>query len=447
MQEAAEPALGSHMERRGIGPGDSSDSDWEEEEDGAAAPEPRAESRSPWRNLSAFWLLGLCNNFAYVVMLSAAHDILKTETNHTATLNVTNSSRYDCNEISTAAVLLADILPTLIIKFTAPFYIHQIPYNYRVSLCILTAAASFLIVSFSTQVAISLLGVVFASISSGVGEITFLSLTAFFTSDVVSWWSSGTGGAGILGALSYLGLTAAGLSPRSSLLVMLIIPALLLISYFVLLVPPSSLPRWKFPASYISSDRSDERPLLDGPSPRVSGTSSHRTMADKWKIVRSLLKYMLPLSLVYFAEYFINQGLYELIYFPNIKMSHSMQYRWYQMLYQAGVFISRSSVQCFKIRHIWILAFLQCGLAIFLLMGVAYLFLPSLTLPGIFLIIIFEGLLGGAAYVNTFNNIAIESKAEDQEFAMSVACVSDTLGISLSGAIAIPVHNYFCRLS
>ncbi|CAJ0923289.1 unnamed protein product [Ranitomeya imitator] len=390
-------------------------------------------------------------------MLSAAHDILKTETNHTATPNVTNSSRYDCNEISTAAVLLADILPTLIIKFTAPFYIHQIPYNYRVSLCILTAAASFLIVSFSTQVAISLLGVVFASISSGVGEITFLSLTAFFTSDVVSWWSSGTGGAGILGALSYLGLTAAGLSPRSSLLVMLIIPALLLIrcslfSCFFLVI----LSSWSrhplshdgsFPASYISSDRSDERPLLDGPSPRVSGTSSHRTMADKWKIVRSLLKYMLPLSLVYFAEYFINQGLYELIYFPNIKMSHSMQYRWYQMLYQAGVFISRSSVQCFKIRHIWILAFLQCGLAIFLLMGVAYLFLPSLTLPGIFLIIIFEGLLGGAAYVNTFNNIAIESKAEDQEFAMSVACVSDTLGISLSGAIAIPVHNYFCRLS
>ena len=29
------------------------------------------------RNLVGFWLLGLCNNFAYVIMLSAAHDILK----------------------------------------------------------------------------------------------------------------------------------------------------------------------------------------------------------------------------------------------------------------------------------------------------------------------------------------------------------------------------------
>jgi hypothetical protein len=29
-----------------------------------------------YRNLVAFWILGLCNNFGYVVMLSAAHDIL-----------------------------------------------------------------------------------------------------------------------------------------------------------------------------------------------------------------------------------------------------------------------------------------------------------------------------------------------------------------------------------
>jgi battenin len=27
-------------------------------------------------NLVAYWILGLCNNFGYVVMLSAAHDIL-----------------------------------------------------------------------------------------------------------------------------------------------------------------------------------------------------------------------------------------------------------------------------------------------------------------------------------------------------------------------------------
>lgn len=30
-----------------------------------------------WRDLTAYWILGLCNNYGYVVMLSAAHDIIK----------------------------------------------------------------------------------------------------------------------------------------------------------------------------------------------------------------------------------------------------------------------------------------------------------------------------------------------------------------------------------
>lgn len=33
--------------------------------------------RSLWRDLVAFWILGLCNNYGFVVMLSAAHDIIE----------------------------------------------------------------------------------------------------------------------------------------------------------------------------------------------------------------------------------------------------------------------------------------------------------------------------------------------------------------------------------
>ncbi|PNI12512.1 T0192303 isoform 3, partial [Pan troglodytes] len=56
-------------------------------------------------------LLGLCNNFSYVVMLSAAHDILshkRTSGNQShvdpgPTLMPHNSSsRFDCNSVSTA---------------------------------------------------------------------------------------------------------------------------------------------------------------------------------------------------------------------------------------------------------------------------------------------------------------------------------------------------------
>jgi CLN3 protein len=91
-------------------------------------------------NLIAFWILGLCNNFGYVVMLSDANDILseftlvlnidsnpgqafahimlivKTDTQiHPQAANATKGHR-ECNYVSTGAILVADIVPSLLIK-------------------------------------------------------------------------------------------------------------------------------------------------------------------------------------------------------------------------------------------------------------------------------------------------------------------------------------------
>ncbi|XP_048372276.1 battenin isoform X2 [Sphaerodactylus townsendi] len=431
----------------------------DEDESSLEEAEATVDARKKWRNNAGFWLLGLCNNFAYVVMLSAAHDILSHQKvpsgNGTISTplstnpgNVSNTSRYDCNMISTGAVLLADILPTLLIKFSAPFYIHLLPYGLRVIICVLTALGSFLLVAFSAGPAQSFAGVVLASVSSGLGEITFLAYTSFFDSGVVSAWSSGTGGAGLLGALSYLGLTQAGMTPQHTLLVMNVIPVTMLASY-LLLAPPPQAPRWGRSAhppgpSYPHS--STHQPLLGGVASLQNQSQNHNiSLQEKGQVVKSLLKYLLPLAVVYFAEYFINQGLFELLYFKQAPLTHPQQYRWYQMLYQAGVFLSRSSASCVRIPHIWVLAVLQCLNMVFFLAAVYFMFLPSVYL--VFVLIVYEGLLGGASYVNTFHCVSAESQPEHREFAMGVACVADTLGISLSGALAILVHNYFCSLS
>ena len=47
----------------------------------------------------------------------------------------------------------------------------------------------------------------------------------------VSTWSSGTGAAGLFGSLSYAGMTSAGLSARVSLLVILVVPAVMAVTY------------------------------------------------------------------------------------------------------------------------------------------------------------------------------------------------------------------------
>lgn len=42
-------------------------------------------------------------------------------------------------------VLLADILPTLVIKLAAPFFVHRLTYRFRIFTCIFFAFGAFLI--------------------------------------------------------------------------------------------------------------------------------------------------------------------------------------------------------------------------------------------------------------------------------------------------------------
>uniref|UniRef100_A0A8C7IJ65 Battenin n=1 Tax=Oncorhynchus kisutch TaxID=8019 RepID=A0A8C7IJ65_ONCKI len=333
-------------------------------------------------------LLGLCNNFAYVVMLSAAHDILKQQGPHNSTPHTPSTvaldveggkrSRYDCSPVSTA--VNRDKL-------------HL-----------------FLLVTFSSSV-------IFASVSAGLGELSFLSLTVFFSRDVLGGWGSGTGGAGVAGALLYSGLTQAGLSPRNTLLIMLVVPVAMVISYFFLLVFPPSFPQWKCREveSVRGRDSQSRQPLLDD----TDEEEEREKGAEGVFIMSGLLRFVVPLGVVYFAKYFINQGLL-LTFFVCVCVFR------YQTLYQVGVLVSRSSLCCVKFRRIW------CVNAVLLLLSVYYQFLPSAWL--VFVIVLYEGLLGGA------------TGDRQREFAMVAASVGDCLGIVISGLIAFPVHRYFCSL-
>lgn len=392
------------------------------------------------RNLVGFWILGLCNNYAYVVMLSAAFDILNKDVvprNASAAIaHRTNLTR--CNPTSTGAILLADILPALIVKLSAPFF--NIGTSIQVAAVMMLSCSSFLLTSFTVATWMSFVGVVCASIGSGLGEITFLAYSSYFDKDVISTWSSGTGGAGVLGALSYASM-ASLLTPEKTLLVMLFVPVLLAFSFWCILVHPKrpKKPKQASPAVPVM----DEAPLLPC-SICIEDDGDTARFLDKVKLVKPLLRFMVPLGIVYFAEYFINQGLLELIVFRNTKLTHKEQYRWLQVMYQVGVLISRSSVNVLQVRRLWLLPVLQVANAVFIFFEAYFLFLPSFWI--VVAIVLYEGLLGGCAYVNTFYRISQEIPAKHREFSLRVASLADSSGIALAGAIALPVHDALCLL-
>ena len=385
-----------------------------------------------------FWNFGLINNILYVVILSAAIDIVETD-------------------IPKSLVLLVDILPSLIIKLLSPFFIQRIKYTYRIICLILLSCIGMIFVSLK-QLDICLFGVALASLSSGLGEITFLQLTHIYKDIALNGWSSGTGGAGLFGSGLYLLFTTVLHVPvRITLLLFAILPFGFLL-YFKL----------EFNQDYESLSSHeigrDQEALLQGPELGVfvGEHSNDQTIQDHiigtLKRLRPLVfPYMLPLTTVYFFEYLINQAVSPTLLFPikEPKINsdiHSRSFLFhnyrdyyvtYGTLYQVGVFISRSTAHIFRIRHLYVLSFLQVMNFIILAIQ-SWNYIVRKPWP-IMLLVIYEGLLGGSSYVNTFLNVLNDVPTEEKEFALGSVSIADSLGILLAALVGIKLEPVLCK--
>ncbi|KAG9700005.1 Rgp1-domain-containing protein, partial [Aureobasidium melanogenum] len=354
------------------------------------------------RVVGSFWLFGLINNVLYVIILSSALDLVGPA-------------------VPKSLVLLFDVVPSLLVKLTAPYYIHLVPYNLRILAFVALSSCGMLLVALSPSstdpnanngsISVKMLGVILASISSGGGELSFLGLTHFYGPFSLAAWGSGTGGAGLIGSGAYvLATTAIGLSVRTSLLVFSFLPVIMLFSFFILLpAKPES-------HSYIAAAQDDVDPdtesLLNDavdenrlpPSPKLSQGSqpneTWRNLKTNFLRARSLFfPYMLPLLLVYVAEYTINQGVAPTLLFPldQTPFEHYRSfYPTYNAIYQLGVFISRSSLPFVRIHALYLPSLLQCLNLVILAVHAMFPFLPNIWF--VFAITFWEGLLGGIVY-------------------------------------------------
>jgi len=165
----------------------------------------------------------LINNVLYVIILSAALDLVGPD-------------------VPKGVVLLADVIPSFLVKLCAPYFISLIPYSWRIILFSTFSAWGMLLIASTPgytdggTIGTKMAGVVLASLSSGGGELSFLGLTHFYGPFSLVAWGSGTGGAGLVGAGAYsLATTTLGLSVRKSLFASSFLPVIMLVSFFTVL--------------------------------------------------------------------------------------------------------------------------------------------------------------------------------------------------------------------
>ncbi|KAL4785171.1 CLN3 protein-domain-containing protein [Aspergillus varians] len=396
----------------------------------------------------AFWLFGLINNVLYVIILSAALDLVGPH-------------------VPKGVVLLADVLPSFGTKLIAPYFIHAVPYSIRIVICALLSALGMLVVALSPAyvdggtISSKLVGIVLASLSSGMGELSFVGLTHFYGPFSLAAWGSGTGAAGLVGAGAYaLATTSLGLQVKTTLLTSAFLPAVLAVSFFLVL-PQSPMHAGVGDGERRAGDGEiddvgdEEREGLLGSS--IHSTQSLKPARSRGRLYGSLktnlrrvrglfFPFMLPLLLVYIAEYTINQGVSPTLLFPLEEtpfMHFRAFYPAYNAIYQVGVFISRSSTPFFRIHNLYLPSFLQVLNLAVLTLHALFTFIPNVYL--VFLVVFWEGLLGGLVYVNTFAEIGDRVPREDREFSLGATTVSDSGGICIAGFLGMLFEVGLCN--
>ncbi|KAK3075333.1 battenin CLN3 protein [Teratosphaeriaceae sp. CCFEE 6253] len=393
----------------------------------------------------AFWLFGLINNVFYVIILSAALDLVGPT-------------------IPKATVLLSSIIPGLATKLVLPYLIHLIPYSLRIVILATLSTCGMLVVALSPErsgpgIAAKVVGIVLANISSGGGEVNFLALTHFYGTASLAGWSSGTGGAGLLGAGAYsLATTTFKFSVQATLLASAVVPLGMLLSYFYLLpLGPLQAAR-REETEYESvpdADAAEEAltpehaALLNQPHDRAATSTAPPASTLRANLLRArtlVVPYMLPLFLVYVAEYTINQGVAPTLLFPLAETPFTRFrdfYASYAAVYQLGVFLSRSSLPFIRIRcSLYIPSLLQVLNLALLTLHAVWPILPTVWV--VFGVIFWEGLLGGVVYVSTYAAVREEVRGEEREFSLGAVSVSDSAGIFVAGLLGSGVEPLLC---
>ncbi|KAI5119476.1 hypothetical protein M0805_007210 [Coniferiporia weirii] len=446
---------------------------------------PNKDSRRRLLRLGlSFFLFGLINNVLYVIILSAALDLVPPST-------------------PKGIIAFCNIAPALVAKVGWPYILKgRIRYTRRLAGCCLLSTFGMIVVAASDSLIMRLLGIGLASFSSGLGELTFLQLSTTYQPSTigghsVGYFASGTGAAGIVGALAWWELRNLGV--RTGVGMSSVLPFVTPLTYLFILPHPEEFSSRSLASAYgytplaaaddipaTGDDEGDATVELLTESILDKSHVVTLSAKDKWRLVKPLLlKYMLPLFCVYTFEYTINQGIAPTLVYPIPPpedhpimrlVIHSIRdyYPLWQMVYQSTVFLSRSSIS-FGLpplpAHLLSLpAIIQFAILVALSSESGLGIVPDdsegLAAGLIFLLISLEGVCGGLAYdlsVNVFYRVnqerhhyphaeggdpdplRAERVKQEREFQIGSIGFADSSGILLASLLAMPTEIGLCR--
>jgi battenin len=296
-----------------------------------------------WVLFRSFCILGVLNNVSHNLVIACAKSI---------------------SEGGTGFVFLANVIPALVLKITAPYWFDHVSYNTRISVAALLMAVSFALIAIGSQTSSSggmglqLLGVMFTSAQVGLGEASLLALagkcdgqlsssrqdalgkmsSSSSKGQCLTSFASGTGLSGVVGFFwKWFWNDFCGFSLSATLWMAI----LLAVAYYrtysqglwirSLETMHKSACRTATPPQTEGEPHFGENRALQAPSAVLISSIEYADYTDyvgfatevrdmdgwqRFNLTASLWPYIIPLFLVYVAEYTLLAGTWTAIGFP-----------------------------------------------------------------------------------------------------------------------------------
>ncbi|KAI5799898.1 CLN3 protein-domain-containing protein [Geopyxis carbonaria] len=239
---------------------------------------------------------------------------------------------------------------------------QEVNYTARLTICACSSFLGLQLLAWADNVAVRVLGIAFASLSSNLGDMSFFQLATRYPAMIsksFGGYAAGSGAAGLIGAALYTFFTSSmGVSPSSVLSAIGVAPTLMLAT-FLFLLPSSEAVAMEAQLNGISEDEDEEDILQnDEADTLISGLR----LSDKLRLVKPMIwGYMAPLATVMLIENTTTQGilptiLWSLPLAPRFRSgielfftSTRAFYPFFFTIYQLAVFFGRTSITLFQL--------------------------------------------------------------------------------------------------
>jgi battenin len=175
------------------------------------------------------------------------------------------------------------------------------------------------------------------------------------------------------------------------------------------------------------------------------------TSMERFKLVLSLWPYMIPLFVVYAAEYALQSGTWTAIGFPlDSVSSRDRFYEFSNWMYQAGVFVSRSSGTLFTapLWVLWLMPTLQVVNLVFFCYVASHPSIPTYQPAILYTGALYTGILGGAVYIHGYKRICLDIiPVEYREFRLSATSVAESFGVLLADSMGFVIQACLYQLN